>query len=159
MPSSPREIQNALLHVLDDESLARFIFQRNYIRSDQTVKPNAFIPHPWPDLSVTRHFGLTEEELGKPEEKLLRIVRLRFTGARMFTQAQSPNSHSRSFRPRRRAITRILLGGRLISPHRKSSHKRLLPPHSSFRYPNLFPFGRPLIFVTQNIAPPENATA
>ena len=63
MPSLPREIQNALLHVSDNESLARFIFQRNHIRGDQTVKPNAFIPHPWPNLSVTRHVGLTEEEL------------------------------------------------------------------------------------------------
>lgn len=63
MPSSPREIQRALLQVSDDELLARFIFQRNHIRSDQTVKANAFIPHPWPNLSVTRHVGLTKEEL------------------------------------------------------------------------------------------------
>jgi len=27
------------------------------------VKANAFIPHPWPNLSVTRHVGLTKEEL------------------------------------------------------------------------------------------------
>ena len=47
----------------DDESLARFILRQNQIRSDQTVKPDAFIPYPWPDLSVTRHLGLTDDEL------------------------------------------------------------------------------------------------
>jgi hypothetical protein len=49
--------------VSDDEVLARFITQRNHIRGDHSVKPNAFIPHPWPNLSVTRHLGLTEQEL------------------------------------------------------------------------------------------------
>ncbi len=49
--------------VSDDERLARFILFRNRIRSDQTVKPDAFIPHPYPNLSVTRHLGLTESEL------------------------------------------------------------------------------------------------
>jgi hypothetical protein len=54
-----------LLPVLPDELLARFILSRNQVRSDQTVKPDAFIPYPWPDLSVTRHIGLTDEELWK----------------------------------------------------------------------------------------------
>ena len=49
--------------VSDDEVLARFITQRNHIRGDNTVKPNAFIPHPWPNLSVTRHTGLDEDEI------------------------------------------------------------------------------------------------
>ena len=52
-----------LLPVSDEEWLARFILFRNQIRSDQTVKPDAFIPYPYPDLSVTRHLGLTEKEL------------------------------------------------------------------------------------------------
>lgn len=46
-----------------DEVLARFITQRNHIRGDNTVKPNAFIPYPWPNLSVTRHTGLMEKEI------------------------------------------------------------------------------------------------
>jgi hypothetical protein len=49
--------------VSDHEQLARFILHRNQIRSDQTVKPEAFIPHPWPDLSVTRHLELSQTEL------------------------------------------------------------------------------------------------
>ncbi|MFZ0748744.1 MAG: hypothetical protein WAM70_05245 [Pyrinomonadaceae bacterium] len=49
--------------VLEDELLARFIKQRNHIRGDKTVKPNAFIPYPWPNLSVTRHAGLEDREI------------------------------------------------------------------------------------------------
>jgi hypothetical protein len=48
----------------DKESLARFILSSRYIRnSDQTVKPDAFIPSPHPDLSVTRHLYLSEDEI------------------------------------------------------------------------------------------------
>lgn len=50
--------------VTDDEFLARFILFRGWIRSsDSTVRPDAFIPYPYPDLSVTRHIGLSVEEL------------------------------------------------------------------------------------------------
>lgn len=50
--------------VKDDEWLARFILFRKWIRnSDQTLRPDAFIPHPWPDLSVTRHLELSEKEI------------------------------------------------------------------------------------------------
>jgi hypothetical protein len=73
VPSSPREIKNAPLHVSDEEWLARFIFQRNHIRSDQTVKPNAFIPHPWPNLSVTRHVGLTEHDLWEAGREIAEV--------------------------------------------------------------------------------------
>ncbi|MGI9168186.1 MAG: hypothetical protein ACR2G5_17685 [Pyrinomonadaceae bacterium] len=52
-----------LLAVSDDEWLARFILFRNQIRRDQTVKQDAFIPYPYPDLSVTRRLGLTDNEL------------------------------------------------------------------------------------------------
>jgi hypothetical protein len=50
--------------VTDDEWLARFILFSKWIRpSDHTVRPEAFIPHPYPDLSVTRHKDLSEREL------------------------------------------------------------------------------------------------
>jgi hypothetical protein len=50
--------------VADEESLARFILYSKWIRnSDQTVKSDAFIPYPYPDLSVTRHLYLSEEEI------------------------------------------------------------------------------------------------
>ncbi len=54
-------------HVPDigpDEIVARYILFSKHIRpSNQTVKPDAFIPHPYPDLSVTRHLMANEVEL------------------------------------------------------------------------------------------------
>ncbi len=49
--------------IVDDELLARFVLFSNWIRQDQTVRPDAFIPHPYPDLSVTRHRKLSEFDL------------------------------------------------------------------------------------------------
>jgi hypothetical protein len=49
--------------ITPDEQLARFILHRSHLRQDWTVKPDAFIPHPWPNLSVTRHLQLSETEL------------------------------------------------------------------------------------------------
>ena len=46
-----------------DEQLARFILQRSHLRQDGSVKQDAFVPYPWPDLSVTRHLQLTDKEL------------------------------------------------------------------------------------------------
>jgi hypothetical protein len=56
--------------IADDEWLARFILSRDRIRSDQTVKPDAFIPYPWPDLSVTRHLELSENELWEAGQEI-----------------------------------------------------------------------------------------
>jgi hypothetical protein len=48
----------------DDETLARYVLHSNHIRrTSQTVKPDAFIPHPHGELSVTRHLLMTEDEL------------------------------------------------------------------------------------------------
>lgn len=47
----------------DNERLARFIFYKRYVREDSTVRPDAFIPHPYPDLSVTRHLQVSESQL------------------------------------------------------------------------------------------------
>lgn len=55
--------ETGLRPVTDDELLARFVLFSNWIRHDKTVRPDAFIPHPYPDLSVTRHIGLSESEL------------------------------------------------------------------------------------------------
>lgn len=56
---------NARSHtVLPGERLSRYILQSNFIRpSDNTVKPNAFIPYPNKDLSVTRHIGLEQDAI------------------------------------------------------------------------------------------------
>jgi hypothetical protein len=50
--------------VAPSETLARFILYGKHIRpSDQTLKPDAFMPHPYLDLSVTRHLLASEDEL------------------------------------------------------------------------------------------------
>ncbi|MBI1902177.1 MAG: hypothetical protein HYS13_13840 [Planctomycetia bacterium] len=47
-----------------EKLLARYVLQRSHIRrSNQTVKPDAFMPHPHTDMSVTRHWSATEAEL------------------------------------------------------------------------------------------------
>jgi len=54
-------------HVPDvkaDETLARFILSSRHIRSsDDTIKADAFIPHPSNELSVTRHRDATDGEV------------------------------------------------------------------------------------------------
>lgn len=49
--------------ITDDEIIARFIVSKRWIRGDNSVKPEALMPHPYPDLSVTRHIGLCESQL------------------------------------------------------------------------------------------------
>ena len=51
--------------VSNEELLARFITASKWVRSDNTVRQDAFIPYPYPDLSVTRHRSLSEQELWK----------------------------------------------------------------------------------------------
>lgn len=47
-----------------DETLARFVLSSRHIRgSDETIKPDAFIPHPHTELSVTRHRDATQDEV------------------------------------------------------------------------------------------------
>lgn len=49
-----------------NELLARFITSSRWFRSsDSTIRSEAFIPYPYPELSVTRHRLLSEEELWK----------------------------------------------------------------------------------------------
>lgn len=54
---------NVQTAVSADEQLARFILFSKWFRSDETVKPEAFMPHPYMDLSVTRHQVLSEHEI------------------------------------------------------------------------------------------------
>lgn len=44
--------------VADQESLSRYILFGSHIRQNNTIRPDAFIPYPHPDLSVTRHGDL-----------------------------------------------------------------------------------------------------
>jgi len=60
-PATPATIDN-------DELLARFVFFNRWVREDRTVRPDAFVPHPHADLSVTRHIGMSETELWQQGE-------------------------------------------------------------------------------------------
>lgn len=53
----------AVPDVSADELLARFILQKSQIRLDCSIKPNAFMPPPDLELSVTRHRSANESEL------------------------------------------------------------------------------------------------
>ena len=54
----------ANIPVENSEILSRFILYSKWIRSsDHTIKPEAFMPHPHIDMSVTRQMGLSETEL------------------------------------------------------------------------------------------------
>jgi hypothetical protein len=53
-----------------DEKQARFILFSAHIRADGTAKPDAFIPHPYPDLSTTRHNQLCDEEIWERGESV-----------------------------------------------------------------------------------------
>ena len=52
-----------LTPVLTAELLARFVLFSRWIRSDGTVRADALVPWPWPELSVTRHRALAVSEL------------------------------------------------------------------------------------------------
>lgn len=47
----------------DREMLARFVMAPSWVRADGGVRPEAFIPHPHPSLSVDRHGTRPETEL------------------------------------------------------------------------------------------------
>ena len=54
------------IKINNDELLARFIVFRSWLRNDNTVKPDAFMPHPRTlELSVFLHTGLSIEDLWK----------------------------------------------------------------------------------------------
>lgn len=64
----------------EHELLARFILFSKWFRSDSTVKPEAFMPHPHVDLSVTRHQSLTEQEIWSIGQNVANVRKVSFYG-------------------------------------------------------------------------------
>lgn len=62
------------------ELLARFILFSKWFRSDSTIKPEAFMPHPHVDLSVTRHQSLTEDEIWAIGQNVANTRKVSFYG-------------------------------------------------------------------------------
>lgn len=89
---------NELPPVTDDELLARFVLFSRWIRSDKTVRPDAFIPHPYPDLSVTRHEGLPEPELWQLGQEVATLRNLTLYG-RADVRARAVKAQSLSIQP------------------------------------------------------------
>jgi hypothetical protein len=52
-----------VLPVADNEMLARYVTQSGQFRKDQTVKQDLFMPHPYSELSVTRHLNASDNEI------------------------------------------------------------------------------------------------
>ena len=65
--------------VSKDELLARFIVYHRWVRKDNTIRSDAFMPDENLETSVTRHLGISEEDIwnigkltvDKPPRKLL----------------------------------------------------------------------------------------
>jgi hypothetical protein len=75
------DLAGASPEVSQSEVLARFVLQSSHIRpSSQTVKPDAFIPHPYRELSVTRHLSMTEVELWSMAETVARETKKHLYG-------------------------------------------------------------------------------
>jgi len=65
----------------DDEMLARFVLKTEWIRKvDNTIKQDAFIPPKDLQLSVTRHIGISSEELVKKGKSVAEQTSLQFLG-------------------------------------------------------------------------------
>lgn len=62
------------------ELLARYLLQGSHIRTDLTVRPDAFVPHPRLDLSLTRHLGLTKEQIWAIGDQVARQIGKRLHG-------------------------------------------------------------------------------
>lgn len=77
--------------VSSDELLARYVlFSRHFRSSDNTVKPDAFMPHPRVELSMTRHVQASEEELWKEGDRIAALRNATLygradVGAKVFT--------------------------------------------------------------------------
>jgi len=85
-----------------EERLARFITSKHWLRVDGTVKPDGFIPPADLNLSVTRHIGLSQEQLLKIGQDVVREIADKRTAAlygradlvvKQLRHLSSPNRH------------------------------------------------------------------
>jgi len=69
---------NSAIHA--NEELARFVFYKNHVRIDGTLKPDGFIPHPDVDTSATRHNRLGERKIWIRGNNVARQTQRRLIG-------------------------------------------------------------------------------
>ncbi len=114
-----------------DKLLARFVLQRSHVRADQTVKPDAFIPHPHHELSVTRHRSATPAEIWMAGQAVADVRAKTLYGRADVLEANTrlrtpPGSRLKPDQFRRTRTTRMFRAGRWKKQHRKISHKKSL---------------------------------
>jgi hypothetical protein len=72
---SPVLDPNSVPEVSSEERLSRFVLSRSHFRpSDGTVKPDAFIPSPYVELSLTRHLDATAAEVWAVGQGIATII-------------------------------------------------------------------------------------
>lgn len=81
------------------ETLSRFLLQRNHIRADFSIKPDPFIPHPYPRLSVTRRDTLTETDLWARGSHIAKLTGKNLYGRADINPAHIPQSLSMESTP------------------------------------------------------------
>lgn len=62
------------------ELLGRFVFSKQHVRQDETIRPGAFMPPTDLQLSVTRHVGRTETDLWSRGEAVASASERRLVG-------------------------------------------------------------------------------
>ena len=62
------------------ELLARYVLFSRHIRSDKTIKPDAFIPHPNIALSLTRHLEATTDEIWQEGQRVASVRGVKLYG-------------------------------------------------------------------------------
>jgi len=127
--------------ITSDEWLARFIHYQRYIRQDRTVRADAFIPHPYHDLSVTRHLQLSDTELWRIGDEVARqidrslhgradvqVFVLQRQGLQVLPEPvfpQNPNHANVSGWPAEKSAQKI------IAQQVAAAASKVLPPHKS----------------------------
>ena len=66
--------EDRLPPVSPDEWLARFITKDKWVRPDKTLRQDAFIPPRDLKLSVTRHLGLSEDDLWNLGQRIADVI-------------------------------------------------------------------------------------
>jgi len=64
----------------NDELLARFVLRSSWVRRDGTIRPDAFVPPPNLQLSVSRHTGRSTSELWRRGEAVAAARDVRLVG-------------------------------------------------------------------------------
>lgn len=81
------------------EALSRFLLQRNHIRADLTIRPDPFIPHPYPRLSVTKLNGMTETDIWSRGRHIAELAGKNLHGRADINPAYIPQSLSMEATP------------------------------------------------------------